>query len=70
MTSGYYPLIYLLVINFVIFTFLNQAGKEYLENVARQLLYIQYPVVRPLTVQKIRKSLKYREKLRASGEEL
>jgi hypothetical protein len=43
------------------FNFLNQEGKEYLENVARQLLYVQYPVVRPLTVKKIRKSLEDRE---------
>jgi hypothetical protein len=77
MLSLYYPLIDLLVINFEKlkylsknFNFLNWEGKEYLENVARQLLYIQYPVVRPLTVKKIRKNSEYREEPRTSGREL
>jgi hypothetical protein len=29
------------------FSFLDKAGKEYLKNVSRQLLYIQHPIVPP-----------------------
>jgi hypothetical protein len=34
------------------FVLLDQEGKEYLENVSRQLLYVQYPNVRPQVGQK------------------
>jgi hypothetical protein len=34
------------------FMLLNQEGKEYIEDVSRQLLYIQCPVMRPSPVQK------------------
>jgi hypothetical protein len=34
------------------FLLLNQEGKDYIEAVSRQLLYIQYPVIRPFPVQK------------------